>query len=48
VEQEDAAGQTFPPAGPHAKPGLTNDTSTPGSGMLPEIGSDDPDQQPSG
>ncbi|SHO59623.1 hypothetical protein SAMN02745172_00005 [Pseudoxanthobacter soli DSM 19599] len=29
------------PAGPHAKPHLTNPMSTPGSGMLPDVSSDD-------
>lgn len=29
-------------------PALNNPEATPGSGMLPEIGSDDPDMQPSG
>ncbi|MBS7538251.1 DUF2934 domain-containing protein [Ancylobacter lacus] len=39
----------MPPAGPHARPELTNPDSTAGSGMLPAIGADeDPNAQPSG
>jgi hypothetical protein len=34
------------PAGPHARPELTEKDKTPGSGMLPER--DDPNQGPSG
>jgi len=30
-----------PPAGPHAKPELTNPDATPGSGMFPEAGDED-------
>jgi hypothetical protein len=34
------------PAGPHARPGLTDKEKTPGTGMLPEP--DDPNASPSG
>jgi hypothetical protein len=34
------------PAGPHAKPELTEEEKTPGTGMLPEPG--DPNPGPSG
>ncbi|MFZ5739589.1 MAG: hypothetical protein ACOY6K_22205 [Pseudomonadota bacterium] len=34
------------PAGPHATPGLTDETKTPGSGMFPE--SDQATESPSG
>jgi len=34
------------PAGPHARPELTEKEKTPGSGMMPER--DDPNQGPSG
>lgn len=34
------------PAGPHARPELTEEEKTPGSGMLP--GPDDPNPGPSG
>ncbi len=48
----DASGETdddMPPAGPHARPELTNPDATAGSGMLPAIGADeDPNAQPSG
>ena len=39
------AGPDQPPAGPHAKPELTNPDSTPGAGLLPdpENPSDTPD-----
>lgn len=37
--EKDRASPDQPPAGPHAKPELTNPDSTPGSGLLP-----DPDQ----
>lgn len=37
-----------PAAGPHAKPELTNEDATPGTGMLPDPQSRDPNQQPSG
>ena len=39
------ASRNRPPAGPHAKPELTNEESTPGSGLLPdpERPSDTPD-----
>jgi hypothetical protein len=30
-----------PPAGPHAKPALTNPEATPGAGALPRAGEDD-------
>lgn len=48
LEPAEDDGAVMPAAGPHAKPGLTNELATPGTGMLPEIGSDDPNQQPSG
>lgn len=32
-----------PPAGPHAKPELTNDDATPGAGVLPDKKSSDVD-----
>lgn len=35
-----------PSAGPHAKPELTDETKTPGTGMLPEPG--DPNESPTG
>ncbi len=35
----------MPPAGPHARPELTNPDLTPGSGILPG-GADDPNPQP--
>lgn len=38
--QEPKPSADKPPAGPHAKPGLTNPKSTPGSGLLPDP--DDP------
>ncbi len=44
----DKEGADVPGAGPHARPDLTNADATPGTGMLPDIGSDDPNQQPSG
>jgi hypothetical protein len=31
----------MPPAGPHAKPELTNEDATPGSGYLPQITPED-------
>ncbi|WP_198598389.1 hypothetical protein [Mangrovicella endophytica] len=31
------------PAGPHAKPELTNEDATPGAGSLPDAGQDDAD-----
>ena len=34
------------PAGPHARPGLTDKDKTPGTGMLPE--QDDPNPSPGG
>lgn len=40
------AAPKAPPAGPHAKPELTDSDKTPGSGMLPEP--DDPNASPSG
>ncbi|WAC27485.1 DUF2934 domain-containing protein [Ancylobacter sp. SL191] len=45
VETDDA---DMPSAGPHARPDLVNEDATPGTGMLPDVGSDDPNQQPSG
>ncbi len=42
-----ASSTTMPPAGPHAAPELTNEELTPGTGMLPRVGADDPNQQPS-
>ena len=39
------AGKTTPSGGPHAKPQLTNEDATPGTGMLPS--EDDPNIQPS-
>ncbi|WP_022720488.1 hypothetical protein [Rhodopseudomonas sp. B29] len=35
-----------PSAGPHAKPELTDQAKTPGTGMLPEPG--DPNESPTG
>lgn len=31
----------IPPAGPHAKPSLTDHEKTPGAGSLPEAGAED-------
>ena len=39
---------SMPAAGPHARPELTDEDLTPGSGMLPKPGDADPNQQPSG
>jgi len=39
---------TLPSAGPHARPELTNRDLTPGTGMLPDPESHDPNMQPSG
>jgi len=37
----------MPAAGPHARPHLTNPDATPGSGMLPAVGSEeDPNAAP--
>lgn len=47
IERGGAEADT-PPAGPHARPELTNEGATPGTGMLPDPDSDDPNQQPSG
>lgn len=41
-------GSNTPPAGPHASPELTNEGPTSGTGMLPPVGSNDPNQAPSG
>jgi hypothetical protein len=32
----DRSHEKIPPAGPHAKPELTDEEKTPGSGMLPD------------
>lgn len=34
--EKDHASPDQPPAGPHAKPELTNTESTPGAGLLPD------------
>ena len=47
-QQEEPGENSAGAAGPHAKPSLTNEAATPGTGMLPDPGSDDPNQQPSG
>lgn len=38
----------MPAAGPHANSDLTNADATPGTGMLPDVSSGDPNQQSSG
>ena len=43
--REKAVPKQQNPAGPHARPELTEEEKTPGSGMLPEP--DDPNQGPS-
>lgn len=49
VDQQPAPGEDpAVAAGPHAKPSLTNEAATPGTGMPPDPDSDDPNQQPSG
>lgn len=42
-----ARDDKMPPAGPHAKPELTDYEKTPGSGMLPGPDQDDDTMQPS-
>jgi hypothetical protein len=37
----DKAGDSPPPAGPHAEPSLTNPDATPGAGTLPPPGEHD-------
>ena len=46
---QDDRGGTPPRAGKRIEtdPALNNPDSTPGTGMLPDVGSDDPDMQPS-
>lgn len=39
-DAEKAGGDAMPAAGPHAKPELTNDMSTPGAGALPDADDD--------
>jgi hypothetical protein len=46
--EKKAQDQKHPPAGPHAKPELTDKSKTPGTGMLPDPKSDDADQAPTG
>lgn len=41
-----SADETLPPAGPHARPDLTDEEKTPGTGMLPEP--DDANPSPTG
>jgi hypothetical protein len=36
----DASGNSYPHAGPHARPDLTNEDTTPGPGTLPGVGAD--------
>ncbi|QIB33603.1 DUF2934 domain-containing protein [Ancylobacter pratisalsi] len=51
VKGEHAAAQEFsvPSAGPHARADLTNEDATPGTGILPPVGSDeDGNSQPTG
>jgi hypothetical protein len=36
----------MPPAGPHARPELINPDLTPGTGVLPDLESNDPNSQP--
>src|SRR3954452_22255420 len=43
----DLKERIIPPAGPHARPDLINRDLTPGSGMLPDADSEDPNMQPS-
>jgi hypothetical protein len=43
THQEDLSA---PPAGPHARPDLINRDLTPGTGVLPDPDSDDPNLQP--
>jgi hypothetical protein len=43
----DPKERIIPPAGPHARPDLINRDLTPGTGMLPDPESDDPNMQPS-
>jgi hypothetical protein len=46
ASKDDEGGNTSP-AGPHAKPELTNPDVTPGTGMLPPVETpDDPNMQP--
>jgi hypothetical protein len=46
---EPKAHKDTPPAGPHDRPDLTNPDATPGTGMLPPIGTPkDPNMQPTG
>ncbi|MGY3448580.1 hypothetical protein [Bradyrhizobium sp. USDA 4353] len=41
-ESRKPANETLPPAGPHARPELTDSEKTPGTGMLPEPGDSNP------
>ena len=36
VDQDKSPENSTPAAGPHAQPGLTDDSKTPGAGTLPE------------
>lgn len=48
-KKDPANAEQPPPAGPHAKPELTNPDATPGSGMLPaDNAEDDANAGPSG
>lgn len=47
--QSERSASSLPSAGPHARPDLTNEDATPGTGILPPIGSDDDgNSQPTG
>ncbi len=41
-EPKTAQGNALPPAGPHARPDLTDEEKTPGTGILPEPGDSNP------
>ncbi|MFD2237775.1 hypothetical protein [Aureimonas populi] len=43
TKPEDERPDKTPPAGPHAKPDLTDNEKTPGAGSLPDPADDDQD-----